>query len=68
MDGINNIKSSENRPIFADKTANLHEMTPEQYKTILTKKHNKDIPKSGKEYPTEHRKGCKNKFQNSSAG
>ena len=33
---INNIKSSENLLIFADKTANLYEMTPEQYKTILT--------------------------------
>ena len=34
---INNIKSSENLLIFADKTTNLYEMTPEQYKTILTK-------------------------------
>ena len=33
---INNIKSSENLLIFADKTTNLYEMTPEQYKTILT--------------------------------
>ena len=35
-EGINNIKSSENLLIFADKTTNLYEMTPEQYKTILT--------------------------------
>ena len=34
--GINNIKSSENLLIFADKTTNLYEMTPEEYKTILT--------------------------------
>ena len=33
---INNIKSSENLLIFADKTTNLYEMTPEQYKTIRT--------------------------------
>ena len=33
---INNIKSSENLLIFADKTTNLYEMTPEQYKTIVT--------------------------------
>ena len=33
---INNIKSSENLLIFADKTTNLYEMTPESYKTILT--------------------------------
>ena len=33
---MNNVKSSENLPIFADKTTNLYEMTPEQYKTILT--------------------------------
>ena len=33
---INKIKSSENLLIFADKTTNLYEMTPEQYKTILT--------------------------------
>ena len=33
---INNIKSSENLLIFADKTTNLYEMIPEQYKTILT--------------------------------
>ena len=33
---INNIKSSENLLIFADKTANLYEITPEQYQTILT--------------------------------
>ena len=33
---INQIKSSENLIIFADKTTNLYEMTPEQYKTILT--------------------------------
>ena len=32
---INNIKSSENLHIFADKTTNLYEMTSEQYKTIL---------------------------------
>ena len=33
---INNIKSSKHLLIFADKTTNLYEMTPEQYKTILT--------------------------------
>ena len=33
---MNNIKSSENLLIFADKTTNLYEMIPEQYKTILT--------------------------------
>ena len=33
---INNIKSSENLLIFADKTTNLYEMMLEQYKTILT--------------------------------
>ena len=33
---INNITSSENLLIFADKTTNLDEITPEQYKTILT--------------------------------
>ena len=33
---INNIKSSENLLIFTDKTTNLYEMAPEQYKTILT--------------------------------
>ena len=33
---INNIKSSENLLIFADKTANPYEMSLEQYKTILT--------------------------------
>ena len=33
---INNIKSFENRLIFGDKTMNLYEVTPEQYKTILT--------------------------------
>ena len=36
-DDINNIKSSENLLIFADKTTNIYKMTPEQYKTILTK-------------------------------
>ena len=33
---INNIKLSENLLIFADKTTNLYEITPEQYKTVLT--------------------------------
>ena len=33
---INNIRSSKSLLIFADKTTNLYEMTPEQYKTILT--------------------------------
>ena len=33
---INNIRSSQNLLIFADKTTNLYEMIPEQYKTILT--------------------------------
>ena len=33
---INNIKSSENLLIFADKNTNFYEMTPEQYKTVLT--------------------------------
>ena len=33
---INNITSSENLLIFASKTTNRYEMTPEQYKTILT--------------------------------
>ena len=33
---INNIKSSEYMLIFAGKTTNLYEMTPEHYKTILT--------------------------------
>ena len=33
---INNIRSSENLLIFADKTTNLYEMTLEQYQTILT--------------------------------
>ena len=36
MEDINNIKSSENLFIFADKTTNLYEMMLEQYKTILT--------------------------------
>ena len=36
-DDINNIKSSENLLIFADKTTNIYKMTPEQCKTILTK-------------------------------
>ena len=36
MEDINNIKSSENLFIFADKTTNLYEMILEQYKTILT--------------------------------
>ena len=35
-DDINNIKSSENRLIFADRATNLYKMTPEEYKTILT--------------------------------
>ena len=35
-DDINNIKSSENLLTFADKITNLYEITPEQYKTILT--------------------------------
>ena len=33
---VNNIKLSENLPLFAHKTTNLYEMTPEQYKTILS--------------------------------
>ena len=33
---MNNIKSSENFLILADKTTNLYEMTPEQCRTILT--------------------------------
>ena len=33
---INNIRSSENLLIFAGKTTNVYEMTPEQYKTILS--------------------------------
>ena len=36
MDDINNTKLSENLLIFADKTTNLYEMTPEEYKTIVT--------------------------------
>ena len=36
-DDINNIKSSENLLIFADKTTNIYKMTPEQCKTILIK-------------------------------
>ena len=45
---INNIKSSENLLIFADKTTNLYEMTPEQYKTILTN----NVRKSRTKYPS----------------
>ena len=37
-DYINNFKLSENLIISADKTANLYEMTPEQYKTTLINK------------------------------
>ena len=33
---INNIKSPENLLIFTDNTTNLYEMTPDQYKIILT--------------------------------
>ena len=33
----NNIKSSENLLVFADKTTNLYEMTPKQYKTTYRK-------------------------------
>ena len=35
-DDINNIDSSENLLIFADKTTNIHEMTPWTVKNILT--------------------------------
>ena len=38
VDYINNFKLSENLIISADKTANLYEMTPEQYKTTLINK------------------------------
>ena len=36
LEDINNIKSCEDLHVFADKTTNLYEMTPEQYETILT--------------------------------
>ena len=35
-ENINNIRLSKNLLIFAGKTTNLYEMTPEQYKTILS--------------------------------
>ena len=35
-ENINNIRSSKNLLIFAGNTTNLYEMTPEQYKTILS--------------------------------
>ena len=36
LEDMNNIKSGEDLHVFADKTTNLYEMTPEQYETILT--------------------------------
>ena len=45
---INNIKSSKSLLIFADKTTDLSEMTPEQYKTILTN----NVTKSRTKYPS----------------
>ena len=45
-DDINNIKSSENLLIFADKTTNIYKMTPEQYKAILTKNVTKTYQKA----------------------
>ena len=39
---LNNIKSSRNLLMFADKTTNLYEMPPDQYKTLL----NNDITKT----------------------
>ena len=32
---LNKIKSSRNLLVFADKTTNLYEMPPDQYKTLL---------------------------------
>ena len=43
---INNTKSSENLLIFTKKTTNLYEMTPEQYKIILTNNVMKTYQKS----------------------
>ena len=46
VEDVNNIKSSENLFNFADKTTDLYEMTPEQYKTILTNKVTKTYRKA----------------------
>ena len=66
-DNINNMISSENLLIFAGRTTNLYETTPEQYKTILTNNVTK-TPKSRTKYPIEHRQGNKKNSQNSSTG
>ena len=39
--GRHNIKLSKNLLIFSSETANLYEMIPEQYKTIITNKETK---------------------------
>ena len=49
---MNNIKLSENLLTIADKTTNLYEKTPEQYKAILTNKVRKNLPRSRTKYLT----------------
>ena len=63
VEDVNNIKSSENLFNFADKTTDLYEVTPEQYKTILTNKVTKTYRKAELSTQMNIDREAKTKFQ-----